>query len=280
MKLTMRTSAAVIAFALAAAPAVAQDAEIEGDYSGVYVGGSIGIGAQGNDRGSSILFDTDRDGEFGDTVRTGTGADAFSPGFCPGRAAGTRPADGCDDDSDGLDYFGHVGADTQFGRIVVGIVGEAGKHEARDAVSAFSTTPARYAMERSFKWTAGLRGRIGFTPNDSTLFYATGGAAYAKIRNRFFTSNGANSFTGNGNSDAWGYSAGGGVEQRIGSNFSVGLLYLLSTYEDDEARVAVGPGSAPATNPFLLVNPQGTDFSRSDSDFRIHSIRATASFRF
>ncbi len=271
------TVAMLTAGAAGLSPAVAQ----EGDYNGFYIGGSAGIGAQSNDgRNSSIEFDTNRDGVFGDTVRTGTGANAFSPGFCGGRAQGVLPVDGCTEDLDRPEYFGHIGADTQFGRIVVGVVGDFGKSESVDFVSAYSTTPARYSFSRRFKYNAGIRGRVGYTPNDSTLFYGTGGAAYAKIRNRFETSNGANSFTSNGNSDAWGYSVGGGVEQRIFRNFSVGLLYLNTTYEDDEARVLAGPGTAPATNPFLLVNGAGTDFRRSDDKFRMHSLRATASFRF
>lgn len=268
------TTLALGAGAIAATPALAQ----EGNFNGFYVGGSVGYTAQPNDRGSSILFDTNRDGAFGDTVRTSTGANAFSPGFCGGRAASTAP--GCRGDKDGIEYFGHVGADTQMGRIVVGVVGEFGRSEARDSVSAFSTTPASYTMTRSFKYNAGLRGRVGYTPNDSTLFYATGGAAYAKVRNRFDTSNTANAFSVSGSDDAWGYSAGGGVEQRVTRNFSVGLQYLYSSYKNDDARVTASQGAAPATNPFILANAAGTDFRRSDTNFRTHSMRLTGSFRF
>ena len=41
----------------------------------------------------------------------------------------------------------------------------------------------------------------------------------------------------------------------------------------------VGRGTAMATDPFLL-NGGGTDFRRSDSDFDMHKIRLTATFRF
>lgn len=267
---------ALAASAAAVAPAQAQ----EGNYNGFYVGGSFGFTAQPNDRGSSVLFDTNRDGAFGDTVNTAAGANAFSPGFCGGRAIGNSAAAGCRGDRDGLEYYGHVGADTQFGQIVVGVVGEFGKSEARDSVTAFSTTPASYTLTRSFKYNAGVRGRIGYTPNDSTLFYATGGLAYAKTRNRFSTTNAVNAFSDNGNSDDWGYSAGGGVEQRVTRNFSVGLQYLYTTYRNDDYRVTAARGTAPATNPFVLVNGNGTDFARSDTNFRTHSMRLTGSFRF
>ena len=260
----------------AAAPALAQ----EGDFNGLYVGGSIGFTAQPNDRRSSVLFDTNRDGVFGDTVRTAAGANAFSTGFCGGAATGAAAADGCRSDKDDAEYFGHVGADTQFGKLVVGVVGEFGKSEARDSVTAFSTTPASYTLERRFRYNAAVRGRVGFTPNNSTLFYATGGGTYAKVRNRFFTTNTANAFSTNGNSDVWGYQAGGGVEQRVMRNFSVGLQYLFTTYEDNEFRVTAARGNAAATNPFILVNAGGTDFARSDQTFRTHSIRITGSLRF
>jgi hypothetical protein len=38
-------------------------------------------------------------------------------------------------------------------------------------------------------------------------------------------------------------------------------------------------GAAPATNPFVLVNPTGTDFARSDDQF-IESWRVTTNLRF
>lgn len=269
---------AALAMAGVAAPALAQDTPDAGDYNGIYVGGSFGYSAQPNDRGSSVLFDTNRDGAFGDTVRTGAGANAFSPGFCNGRATDATGA--CRGDRDGKEYYGMVGADAQTGRIVYGVVGEFGRSEARDAVSAFSTTPARYTLEREAKYQAAVRGRVGFTPNDSTLFYATGGASWAKIRNRFFTSNTANAFTTNGNGDAWGYNVGGGVEQRIGRNFSIGLLYLYTDLKADDYRVTAARGTAPVTNPFILANTNGTDFRRSDDHFRTHSMRLTAAFRF
>jgi len=274
--MTKLTLPILLASAIGLTPALAQ----EGDYNGFYVGGSFGFTAQPNDRNSSVMFDTNRDGTFGDTVNTAAGANAFSPGFCRGAAVGNSAAGGCRSDNDDLEYFGIVGADTQFGRIVVGVVGEFGKSKASDSVTAFSTTPASYTLTRSFKYNAGVRGRIGYTPNDSTLFYGTGGLAYAKIRNRFTTTNTANAFPDNGNSDAWGYSAGGGVEQRVTRNFSVGLQYLYTTYRDDEFRVTAAQGTAPATNPFVLVNSAGTDFRRSDTNFRTHSMRLTAAFRF
>jgi len=278
MRIRFLGSASILVAGLLAAPAMAQS--VEDGWSGVYVGGSVGATVQGNDNGSSILFDTNQDGTFGDTVNTAAPANAFSPGFCGGAANANVPTRGCANDKDGIEYFGHVGFDKQMGNLVVGVVGEFGKNDINDSTSGFSTTPASYTFTRSLKYSAGLRLRAGYTPNGQTLFYGTGGGVYGKIRSRFSTTNTANSFSGNDTSDAWGWSAGGGVDQKLGKNFSIGLQYLYTSLKDDDYGVRVGPGTAPATNPFLLVNPTGTDIIRSDEKFRFHSIRATASFRF
>lgn len=273
--------AAVVTTTLAASSAYAQEAETH-PFDGIYVGGSFGAAVQPNDGGKSrILFDRDRNGSFGDVVTTATGANAFLPGFCSGAATGPANQD-CLHDGDGIEYYGRVGADTHMGPVVIGVMGEFGKPEINDSVSAFSSTPASYTMTRSLKYAASIRGRVGLTPAPlrSTLFYVTGGASYGRVENSFSTSNTVNSFATNGAQDAWGYSAGGGVEQKIGKHFSVGLEYIYNQLNDDKARVAVGPGTAPATNPFLLAGAGGTDFRRSDDKFRWHSLRVTAAFRF
>ncbi|CAM3141616.1 Outer membrane protein OmpA-like transmembrane domain-containing protein [Sphingomonas antarctica] len=260
-----------------AAPAFAQDSEARGGYDGFYVGGSFGGAVQPNDGGSILLFS--RNGTtFSNGIPTAAGANAFSPGFCNGSATSTGN-NACRNDKDGIEYKARIGGDTMFGKhIVVGFVGDLGKTRISDSTSGFSTTPASYTLTRSLKYDAGARGRVGFTPNGTTLFYGTGGVAYGKLRNNFTTSNTANTFVTNGSHDAWGYSAGGGVEQRIGA-FSIGLEYLYTSLRDNDTRVAVGAGTAPATNPFIL-NGGGTTIARSDPNFRWHSMRVTAAFRF
>jgi outer membrane immunogenic protein len=274
-------SVAVVAGLLAsAAPAFAQSPD---DWSGFYVGGHLGVLADPDDDGDSILFDTDQDGSFNDTVRTGAGADAFSPGFCDGAAKTPTPGGGCSDNSGGADYGVRAGYDWQIDQWVFGVVGEYAMNDARDAVSAFSTTPARYTMVRKMDGMASLRARIGYALGDNSenLLYVTAGGAWAQIENSFNTSNGANSFTSSGDEDASGYQIGAGYERKFyDGKFSVGIEYLFTSLEDEDARVRVGPGTAPPTNPFLLVNPSGTDFRRSDKDFDLDSLRLTATYRF
>lgn len=268
---------AAASLSLIATPAFAQSDEEH--WEGPYIGGSIGLAAQNNDRNENVQFDTNRDGNFDNNVNTVAGANAFSPGFCGGAANGRTPIEGCRGDKDGLEYNVRAGYDVQQGNIVYGFLLEGGKNEARDSVTAYSTTPAFYTFTREIDYSLGARARVGYAARGA-LFYATGGVAYAKIDNSFSTSNAANSFTDNGGTKSWGYSYGGGAEVKVAKNFSLGLEYLYTNYVDDDYRVSVGPGTAPATNPFLLANAAGTDMRRGDSDFDMHNIRLIAAFRF
>ncbi|WP_188237135.1 outer membrane protein [Sphingopyxis sp. LK2115] len=270
---------AATAASVLAVPAVAQDnRDPSQDFDGPYI--SIGGGAtlQGSDRGETLVFDTNRDGSYGDTVTTVSGANAFSPGFCNGAATSTANI-GCRNDKDGPEFFGRLGYDKRMGNFVLGAVVEGGHSVARDSVSGFSTTPASYTMSREADYQANARLRAGYTPGGGALFYVTGGGAYARLDNKFTTTNTANSFADNGKTNAWGYTVGGGAELMLTNNIGIGLEYLYTDVKDNDYVVNVGPGTAPATNPFLL-NGGGTDIRRSDPHFRTHSVRGTLSFRF
>jgi outer membrane immunogenic protein len=270
---------AVSAASMIAVPAFAQDnRDPSQDFDGPYI--SIGGGAslQGSDRGETLIFDTDQDGTYGDQVTTVGGTDAFSPGFCNGAATGTANL-GCRNDKDGPEFFGRLGYDKRMGNFVLGAVVEGGHSVARDSVSGFSTTPASYTMSREADYQANARLRAGYTPGGGALFYVTGGGAYARLDNKFVTTNTANSFADNGKTNAWGYTVGGGAEVMVTNNIGLGLEYLYTDVKDKDYVVNVGAGTAPATNPFLL-NGGGTDIRRSNPNFRTHSVRGTLSYRF
>lgn len=268
-----------------AAPAPLAD---EQPFSGLYVAASGGYDFQGNDIGSRIQFDRNGDGRFGDgitdQVSTAAGADAFSPGFCNGRAYNASPLRGCKNDRDRASYYGRVGFDIQRGPFVLGALGEFGKTGIKDYVTGFSTTPAFYTLERSVKWEASARLRAGVAFGEGPqagLFYATGGAGYADIRHRFFTNNTANAFSDNGDDKKWGFVVGGGVEKFLTRNISIGAEYTYHDYKDGDYRVRVTQGTAPATNPFVLApNTAGTTIRRADDNFRWHSLRGTIGFHF
>jgi outer membrane immunogenic protein len=250
------------------------------DWEGTYIGLHAGSVSDPDDDGDRILFDTNLDGQAGDTVRTSAGADAFSPGFCDGVAQDRTPGAGCADNSGGADWGLRFGYDWDADGFVYGVLVEYALSDARDAVSAFSTTPARYTMLRKVDDTLAVRARAGFSFGDGdNLVYATGGYARASIENFFATSNAVNTFVSNGDSDADGYQLGAGYERRIWNNLTLGIEYLFTSLDDDEHRVRA-QGPAPATNPFILTNAAGTDFVRSDDELELDSFRLTLGWRF
>lgn len=270
---------AALAATAMAMPVMAQEGrDTSQDFNGPYISIAGGGTLQGSDRGETLVFDTNRDGTYGDQVTASGGANAFSPGFCNGAATGTANL-GCKNDKDGPEYYARLGYDKRMGNFVIGAVLEGGRSHARDSVSGFSTTPASYTMSREADYQAGARLRAGYTPGGGALFYVTGGGAYARLDNKFTTSNTANSFSDNGKTNGWGYAAGGGAELMVTNNISVGLEYLYTDLKDKDYVVNVGPGTAPPTNPFLL-NGGGTDIQRSNPHFRTHSVRGSLSLRF
>ncbi|WP_174274647.1 outer membrane protein [Sphingomonas bacterium] len=265
----------------AATPAFAQSGQPT-SWTGFYAGVRAGYSFQPGDGDERINFDNNLDGRFGDTVRTTTGADAFSPGFCGGKARGATPAAGCVKDEDSLDFGIQAGYDFDLGKVVVGAIAEAGYGFANDSVSAFSTTPASYTMTRRMRENYGLRGRVGYALGASrkTLVYGTAGVVWAKMENSFRSTNAANSYSEFGDDHVFGYRGGGGVEQKVDRHLSIGVVYLYTSLKDDGARLHVSRGTQPATNPFILANAAGTDFMRSHSRFVTHNVSATANFRF
>ena len=270
---TLCTALAALATAV---PAAAQT------WSGPYVGFGIGAASQRGGASEVVMFDTNLDGTFTDVVRTAAGADAFSPGFCGGIAAGPQPAAGCTDDSDGIDVGGRVGYDWQTGRIAVGVLVDLSAPHVSDGVSAFSTTPAFYAFSREMKMVTGFRGRIG-AGSAKVLAYGTGGGAWARIDHQFTTSNTANTFVPSKDAirsdQGWGYQAGGGVELRLGVHVTLTGEYLFTSISDEEGGTVRSQGPAPATNPFILVNSGGTDLRPADR-FDVHAVRVALNYRF
>ena len=256
-------------------------------WTGLYVGGSIGGGFKMGGSSETISFDTNLDGAFADTVRTAAGVNAFSPGFCGGLAMAPTPTSGCtQDDERSVDFGGRVGYDWQFGRFVVGGLVDISKSSLTDSVSAFSTTPAFYALTRETNFVTGFRGRAGIGTG-RLLVYGTAGGAWASIDQTFTTSNVVNTFVPLGASagdltqteNVFGYQAGGGIEFRLGGRWTLTSEYVLTMLDNRDKSVVRSQGPAPATNAFILVNSAGTDFRRTEkSEFQ--AARVAIGYRF
>lgn len=264
-----------VAAALMLAGTSAADAQT---WRGFYAGGQVGSGFLPEGADKFVGFDKNLDGAFTDTVTTVAGANAFSPGFCPGASVSNVPSAGCLRDENAVDAGLRLGYDWQSGGFVFGPTGELAWLSLVDSVTAFSTTPASYTFTRELNTLATLGMRAGYG-SDRFLLFATGSFARGDLDRGFATSNRVNTFVPTEQEDVWGYQAGGGVEYRVGGGVRLGAQYQYTRLEEQDRFTVRSRGPAPATNPFILTNPDGTDLRRSD-DFEFQTVRFTASYRF
>jgi len=130
--------------------------------------------------------------------------------------------------SDGAVYGGQVGYNWQAGSLVYGLEAD------------FTKTwidGGNDCCGHSINWLASVRGRAGLTAFDNrTLFYVTGGAAWADID---YSSSGTHSDT------HFGWVAGAGVERALTSNLSARVEYLYYGFDGVTAPAGtVAPGQA------------------------------------
>jgi len=264
----------------AATPAAfAQDS----DWTGIYVGGQAGYSFKADDE--AIIFDTDLDGLFDDTVRTSGGADAFAPGFCNGGAMGSTPAAGCRASDGNINLSTRAGFDLQLGNWVVGALGEYTSVNLGDDVTGFSSTPvASYTFTRDLNSLTSVRLRGGWA-TDMSLLYGTAGWAWGDMSRSFTTTNTVNTFVASEDSEVDGLQMGLGFEQKLeplwllGSGWTMGVEYLWTSLDDGDYPVRVGQGTAPATNPFVIANTAGTDMERTKDVFEYSTVGITLNWR-
>ena len=267
-----------LAFAGLATPALAD--QFPGEYNGPYVAVSGGLATHDGHNVDTIVFDTNRDGTFNNTVFNSMGANAFSPGFCKGSSKlNSQATTPCTPDHDAFEYAARIGYDVRYGDIVMGVMVEGSKSDASDSTTAFSSTPASYSFERGIDYAISARARIGYAPGSRGLLYVTGGPSYAKINHEFYTTNTVNSFTEvNNDKMVLGFQAGAGAEVVLGGGFTLGMEYLFNRYKDEKYYVAIGAGTAPPTNAFNLTG--GVNAQPFDIRYDFHSYRAVLGFRF
>jgi len=276
----MRTFIAATLFAGCLTPAAfAQDK----DWTGLYVGGSLGYSFKADDE--AIVFDTDLDGQFDDTVLTSSLTNAFSPGFCNGAALGSTPAAGCRASNGNINMSARVGFDLQLGNWVVGALADYSNVHIGDDVTGFSSAPAAsYTFTRDLNSLSSARLRGGWA-TESSLLYATAGWAWGDMDHSFTTTNTVNTFTTSDDSEVDGLQVGLGFEQKLepiwllGSGWTMGVEYLWTSLDDGDYPVHAGQGTAPASNPFVIVNTGGTDMERTKDVFEYSTVGMTLNWR-
>jgi len=119
---------------------------------------------------------------------------------------------------------GQLGANWQIGRIVLGAEADAqGTSQRKTLIGAMPV--GSLVQDYSQPWFVTFRGRAGWAFTGGWLAYATGGGAWLDSE-RTFTTAGAAYVPSSFELSHIGWSAGGGVEAAIASNWSVKLEYL------------------------------------------------------
>lgn len=128
-------------------------------------------------------------------------------------------------------------------------------------VNEFVTT----TQSNRITWLGTVRPRLGWLPSPSTLLYATGGLAYGGVKASTNVSIPGvcpllNAFCSSGSASQTrvGWTAGGGVEQALGSNWTGKIEYL---YFD------LGSTS------YSIFDSFGTEVMRADAKFNGHIVR-------
>jgi opacity protein-like surface antigen len=167
--------------------------------------------------------------------------------------------------SRGLMAGAQAGFNKQWGSFVIGAVADydfvGGAKVSQTArgvyTGALPAAPFTTSQSQQLQSLGTIRGRIGFTPIDDMLLYATAGLAFGQTQtSTSLAFDAGNSYQGARNDTAIGWTAGGGVEYALDSQWSIGGEFL---YYDLGDTYDVG------TSHFLP--PPGFSTPKSDSTF-------------
>lgn len=239
-------------------------------WSGLYAGGFAGYGTNDNDNATASGGDPASltgfactstvggcfhgAGKIGGSTVTATGTGAASNGtFSPPLNLGTLGGiDSLNPNSNGAVFGGRIGANLQFGKIVLGVEDElawsgmSGSQSINGAgftpnlgAGASFTQTSYGSISTSVNWYDAFVARLGFTPYQEVLFFAKVGGVYGGISSSAVIGNQLSLVTagdlngnlsavqaGNGDTSKFGWTWGFGVEYAFGlSGWSARLDY-------------------------------------------------------
>ena len=160
------------------------------NWTGFYIGGHLGAAWQ---RAST----------------TGTYLDGTTP----------RPFTNSTDHT-GFAGGGQIGYNWQSGMFVYGLEADITALSGSDTASQ-QVVDATVTSTNKIDWIGTVRGRLGVTIAGNTLVYATGGFAYAQVKNTHTETNGARLATWQDDSIRTGYAVGGGIEHMFAPHWTV-----------------------------------------------------------
>lgn len=164
--------------------------------------------------------------------------------------------------SDGVFAGGQLGYNWQRERLVFGLETDFQFADMQD--SAFGSNPAfAGGATVDVDWFGTVRGRVGLS-DDRTLYYVTGGLAYADVD---FAQAGfglGNAIAVDDNKTMLGYTIGGGIEHALSQNLSLKLEYQYLDFGDAK---------------FAGTDLNGDSYA-SKVDVDMHTVRAGVNFKF
>ena len=155
---------------------------------------------------------------------------------------------------------------------------------------AFANPAANAFANQHVKWFGTVRGRIGFTPVDKLLLYATGGFAYARIDEDpsitlatsidsggfgfgFSCTANVTCFQGSSSRTATGGTVGAGAEYALSQNITVKAEYLFMSLNGASTRAtALVEGIPPGSNLASVI----VNYGRLD----LHTVRVGLNYKF
>lgn len=140
-------------------------------------------------------------------------------------------------DSTSATVGGYAGYNYDAGPVIVGVEG--------DFTFAFNSDQRggpRYdeTYDNDLDWLASVRGRIGL-PYDQFLFFATGGIAFAGVKNESVSSDYPGEDFADTDSTLTGFAVGGGVEYAMTSNISLRLEGLYYDFGSETYAQEIQP---------------------------------------
>lgn len=161
-------------------------------------------------------------------------------------------------DHSGLIGGGQLGYNHQLGQAIIGAETDLsfmGNSLSRSFVNNLGATAN---LKRDNGWFGTTRARIGFTPVDRFMVYATGGLAYGNTETKITaTSASGAAWSGKTDSSKIGWTVGAGAEYAFTNNITGKVEYLYYDLGNANASLAAANAAASGITPVMHVENRG-----------------------
>ena len=168
---------------------------------------------------------------------------------------------------------GQIGYNHQMGAVVVGVEADFAWRKATGTTGrTFATFGDQLTFNTEQKWVGTVRGRLGWTPANAWLVYATGGLAYGKVSDQFSQAvvappGFAGSRSISSDSSKLGWTLGAGTEYAFSRAWSLGLEYLY-----------IKLGSQSLSLPAQTINKVTYAATNADFNHSSHALRVKLNY--